>query len=75
MTKNRGPKVSKSEMQAEAAAALAAFRSEGKAVAKMPPMVSRQFACSFCGKVSTIGARAGQTVRCPQCRTELANPA
>ena len=75
MYRNSGPKISKAELQAQADAALALFKSQGKSVQQMPVVESKQFACAFCGKVSTLGVRPGQTIRCPQCRTELPNPA
>lgn len=75
MSRIPGPKLSKAELQAQADAALALFRNQGKSVQQMPSVESKRFACSFCGKVSTLGVRPGQTVRCPQCRTELPNPA
>jgi hypothetical protein len=75
MNRNSGPKLSKAELQAQADAALAMFKGQGKAVQQMPAVESKQFVCSFCGTVSTLGVRAGQKVRCPRCRNELPNPA
>ena len=67
MARGNGPTRTKAELQAEAAAALAAFASQGKTVQQMPTVESKRFVCTFRGHVAVLGARAGQFVRCPRC--------
>ena len=71
MARNSGPKLTKAELQAEADAALAAFRNKGGAIQQMPAAEAVSFACSVCGHTGTISAREGQHIRCPKCRAMI----
>jgi len=69
MASRNGPKLSRAELKAQADAALAAFRNQGGAVKQMPTVEPTNFACPTCGHTGVIGAREGQAIRCPKCRT------
>jgi hypothetical protein len=71
MASRNGPKVSRAELKAQAEAALAAFRNQGGAVKQMPSVEPVNFACGTCGHTGVIGARDGQTIRCPKCRSVI----
>ena len=68
MAFQKGPKLSKEELKAQAEAAMKAFQAKGRVVDQLDAVIPTTFACANCGHTGTIGVRAGQKIKCPKCR-------
>lgn len=66
-----GPKLSREELKAQAAAALTSFAGKGGTIDKRPAVEVRTLACKSCGHVAAVAVHVGRAPRCPQCRERL----